>query len=230
MRSLLPTLAVSLGVLLATAGCGSSDDTSESDGDGDGGGSAKPTVEVVDSGFGQSGEYVQAMVIVTSDSPASVGEFVTVSVNFLDEAGTIVATEEQVESFTWEGQELVLPVFGDVSSVPKATIASIETSASISEHGSSAEPKEPLEPVDSTEIGSTYGTPTASFEITNPSDEDWTDLRVAVVCYDGAGKIIGGTSTYPELIAAGMTSKVDADVTTDGDPATCTAYPNYGAV
>lgn len=93
-----------------------------------------PAVEIVDSGFGQDGEFVQGVVIVTSTGERSVGEFVTVSVNFLGTEGEILSTEEQVESFNWVGQELVLPIsfLTDRSDV---SVASMDPSVTLSDYG-----------------------------------------------------------------------------------------------
>ena len=60
-----------------------------------------------------------AIVIVTTETKESVGEFVTAWVNFLDPAETILKTEEQVESFAWVNQRVVLPVWLDLSLTPQ---------------------------------------------------------------------------------------------------------------
>ena len=116
------------------------------------GGGDKPSVKVVASGVGQSDQYVQAIVIVTTDSKASVGESATASVNFLDEGGEILGTEEQVEGFKWVGQELVLPVWLDLSDNAKAKVASIEVSTKISDYGSAEQPVSPLAPIEAKSI------------------------------------------------------------------------------
>lgn len=234
-------LAPLIALLALSAGCGGADDSSGAAPAGSDGGSKnslaeskdkdadeKPTVEIVDSGFGQSGEYVQGIVVVTTDDEAAIGESVTVALNFLDADGQIIATEEQVESFNWVGQELVLPVWLDQSG-SKARVASVEPSVSLSDYGMSAEPKAPLPVLDATDIKKAeYGDGfTASFGFTNETDGNLEDLRVGVVCYDGAEKIIGGTSVYPELAPAGKTIRIDADAMVSEKPAACRAFVNY---
>lgn len=207
------------------AGSDGGDNNASSSGRGD----EEATVEIVDSGFGQSDSSVQGIVVVTTDSEASVGDFVfvTVSVNFLDAAGQIIATEEQVESFSWVGQELVLPV--SLYLDDPVEVASIEPSASISDDRSSDPGKAPLPVLDASEIkAGSYGGYTASFGFTNETAEDLDDLRVGVVCYDQAKKIIGGTSTYPDFAPAGKTIRIDADPTVSAKPASCRAFLNYG--
>lgn len=191
-------------------------------------GGDKPSVEVIASGFGQSDQYVQAIVIVTTDSKASVGESATASVNFLDGDGEILGTEEQVEGFKWVGQELVLPVWLDLSDNAKAKVASIAVSTKISDYGSAEQPASPLAPIEAKSIKKNeYGASTAAFEFTNSGDEDLSSPRIGIVCYDAAGKIVGGSSEYPDLVAAGKTVRIDSDVTVSDIPASCKAFPSY---
>lgn len=187
----------------------------------------EPTVEIVDSGFGQGERTAQAIVIATNSSEAAVGEFVTVSVNFLDAEGGIIATEEQVEVFEWVGQELVLPVWLGSTATVDATVASVEPSVAISDYGGENSSNAPLPILEATEVtqgGSSY---TASFEFTNETAADIENLRVGVVCYDATGQINGGGSDYPNLAPAGGTIAFDASVTVSGQPDSCKAHLNY---
>lgn len=186
-------------------------------------------VEIVESGFGQGGDYVQGIVVVTTDDEAAVGESVTVSVNFLDAGGKILATEEQVESFSWAGQMLVMPVWGDLSDQSKAKVATIDPSVSISDYGMGEEAQPELPALQAGEIkAGEYGGFQASFEFTNEGDSDLDSMRVGVVCKDAQGTIIGGGSTYPDA-HTNKTIRIDADLTVSKKPTTCTAYLNYPA-
>lgn len=189
----------------------------------------EPSTAIVDAGFGATDDAAQAMIVVTTTDANAIGESVTVTVNFLDKEGQILATEEQVESFNWVGQELAMPVWLYLEDLPgNPQIASIDPSVSVSDYGMKDEPQAPLPVLDSTEIRKgPYGDTVASFAFTNDSSEELTDLRVGVVCYNPAGKIVGGTSTYPELAPAGKTIRIDADVTVTGKPSTCKAFVNY---
>lgn len=190
---------------------------------------APVAVEVVDSGFGQLGDYVHGVVVVTSGDAAAVGEFVTASMNFHDATGALVGTSEQVESFSWAGQELVLPLVLDLSATPGVEVADVDVSVSLSDYGLGGETVDPLDPADAREIRpGQFGGTTAVFEIANPTATDLDGARIGIVCRDAGGAVIGGTSEYPNLIAAGKTVLVESDIATSGAPATCTAYPNYG--
>ena len=184
-------------------------------------------VEIVDSGFGQSEDVVYGVVVVTANNKAAVGEFVTVSVNFLDADGQILATEEQVESFNWVGQELVLPVWLLLDD-PAATVAAIDPSVSISNYGAKSA-EAPLPVLEATEINKNrYGSYVPSFSFMNETGTDLDNLRVGVVCYDASDSIIGGGSMYPGLAPAGKSIRLDADsLTVTGIPASCKAFMNY---
>ncbi|WP_322920367.1 hypothetical protein [Nocardioides renjunii] len=184
-------------------------------------GSSAGSVEVVETGFGQRDEYVQGIAVVTA---GPVGEFVTVSMNFLDASGQVVATEEQVESVARDGDELVLPVWLSLDD-PKVKIASVEATASISDYGSAEEDYPDLGTFETTEIISDgYN---AKFRLTNPTDEAVESARIGVVCYSAGGDIIGGGSDYPNLWPANGEIVVEASITTSGKPAKCVAHARH---
>lgn len=219
-------LAISAVMLTA---CGGTADPSDDVAGGEAEAPEAPvTVEVVDSGFGQLDDYVHG-VVVTSDDDRAVGGFVTATMNLLDASGEVVGTSEQVESLSWAGQELVLPLPLDLSATPGVEVAEVDVSISLSDYGLGGDTVEPLETVEAREIrAGEFGTTTAVFEVANPTGSDLDGARIGIVCRDAAGVIIGGTSEYPNLIAAGESALVESAVATAGEPASCAAYPNYG--
>lgn len=227
MKTILPMIAVAL----LFAGCGGSDDDSAKSG---GSGktdenSVEAAPELVEAGFGQSDQYAQGIAIVKIPENA-VDRYITVSMNFLDAAGEILATEEQVESSTWADQELVLPVWADLGD-SKAKVAKVEATVAASDYDAQTpEGLEPLQRVKARSIKEEYGTYKAAFEITNQSDEPMKEMRVGVVCRDRSNAIIGGGSDYPDLIAAGGKAVSEVDVTVSSKPESCIAYPNYGTL
>lgn len=223
---LLSVLATSAVILAA---CGSAgDDHADGVGSGTEASAGTVDVEVTSSGFGQLDEYVHG-VVVTSDDDRAVGEFVTANMNFLDASGEIVGTSEQVESLLWAGQELVLPLPLDLSATPGVEVAEVDVSISLSDYGLAGDTVEPLETVEAREIrAGEFGTTTAVFEVINPTESDLDGARIGIVCRDADGVIMGGTSEYPHLIAAGGSALVESDVATSGEPVSCMAYPSYG--
>lgn len=188
-----------------------------------------PELQVVGYGFGQSGDVTQGIVIVRSDSEAAVGEFLTVSANFLDAAGELVGTETQVESFSWVGQELALPVWF-FSEGETAAVARLDPSISLSDYGVSVPARTPLPVLETTDVSDDgFGGYKASFDFTNETGADLSFLRVGVACYNTQGEIIGGTSTYPELAPAGKTIRIEAEqLVVSEAPTSCKAFVNYG--
>lgn len=229
-RSMFKAITFSGLAVLVISGCGSGNSTKSGEkasAEGD-----APTVRLVESGFGQDGNYAQGIAVVTADNPASVGEGVTASANFMDAEGRIIATEEQIESFSWPNQQLVLPIWLDLSNSPPNTkVASVDVSVSISNYGTGkVKDRKPLPVMESDEIRpNQYGGFIAAFTFTNDTEQDLTDLRVGVVCYDAAGAIIGGSAVYPNLAPVGKPIRIETTtLTVSGEPKACKAYPNYG--
>lgn len=117
-----------------------------------------------------------------------------------------------------------MPVWLSLSDHPGVEVARIEPSVTISDHGS-GEVLDPLPVLDATEASADA----VSFEFTNETGSDLEDLRVGVVCYDSSGDIVGGTSAYPSLAAAGQTIRIDPNrLAVSENPASCKAHLNYG--
>lgn len=224
-RSFLKSLAVGGTAALLLSGCGSSGKPASSGSD-----TATPSVKLVASGFGQQGQYVQGIAIVTSDNPATAGHGVTATANFMDAAGNIIATENQVETISWPNQQLVLPIWLDLTSKPDTKVASIDVSVSVNDYPTEARDLAPLPVLDASEVRpGPYGGYEAAFMFTNNTTEDLKDLRVGVVCYSAAGEIIGGSSEYPSLAPAGKSIRIATSILkVSGEPKTCKAFPNYG--
>lgn len=181
------------------------------------------TVEEVDTGFGQLERRRHL------GGPTGGWRFVTANMNFLDAGRQILGATEQIESFSWAGQELVLPLPLDLSATPGAEVAEVEVSVSLSDYAMGGETVDPFEPVEARELRTgEFGGPTAMFEVANSTALDLEGARVGIVCRSADGEISGGTSEYPELIAAGKSVLGKSDIATSGEPASCDAYPNYG--
>jgi len=106
-------------LLLALCGCGSSSSDTVETTDPQSGSSTSPTQdsgkqgEIVESGFGQNGQYVWVTALVKNLSDHG-GQTVTVSFNLMDKSGNVIDTESQVESFNIAGQQLAVGTQADV--------------------------------------------------------------------------------------------------------------------
>ena len=186
-------------------------------------------VEVLEAAFAQGLGYLSGVAIVTTDDEDAVGQFVTVTMDFLDENGEVVHAAEQVESFSWPGQELVLPIVGEQVSDP---VAGVDVVATLTDHGVEMPPMAPLPTIDATDVSTEVFedtiTATAVFELTNSTDADLENPRVGVVCRDSAGTLVGGSGVYPSTIRAGQAARLEPSLWVSAEPEVCTAYPTYG--
>jgi hypothetical protein len=213
-----------------TVGSDSGDEIATSDSNEDDE-SDRPTAEIVDFGFGQSSSAVTGIVLVTSDDEDIVGKFVTVSTNFLDAQGQIISTEDQIETFSWAGQQVAFPIFLYLPDLPRGTsVASIDPVVTVGD-GFDEEARPPLPVLEATEIRKSRSEGyTVSFGFTNESDEDLSSLRVGAVCYDATGKVVGGDTTYPDSVPVGRAIRIDVDyLVVSAEPASCKAFLNYPA-
>ncbi|MBO0926295.1 hypothetical protein J1G44_17610 [Cellulomonas sp. zg-ZUI199] len=171
--------------------------------------------EILEAGFGQDGDYTWVTSLVSNTG--HVGEFATVVFNLFDETDTLIATEEQVEIFTSaEG----VTAIGTQTDTTGKTVARVEATLEVSDYGSSAEPAEPVAPVDGQQTAEGDWT----FTLVNGTAEDWSDLRVGIICRSAEGTIVGGGGDFPSLVPAGGQYLIDGWVMA-ASPASCTAYP-----
>lgn len=184
---------------------------------------AAPQGTVIESGFGQSNEYAWVMALVKNQSDHA-GQTVTVNFNLKDSSGQLIASGSQVSAFNWVGQELPVATQVDLGKHVKA--ASIEATVLVEDEGTFDD-----EVVDqdwgtfSGEIYQQYGSWGAKFVVKNPTDEPLDGSAVEVICHDATGKIIGGSSTYPDLIPPSGETMVDvSDLYTDVKPNDCIGY------
>lgn len=188
----------------------------------------EPSAKIVESGFGQNESVARAMVVAESTNAEAVGQFVTASVNFLDETGSILATETQVEQFAWESQQIALPVtfyYGDQDVKP--IVDSIEVSVSVSDHNLKAVIRPELPVLDAIEIQPRRGGGTkTAFEFNNEG-EALDGLRVGSVCYNEEGQILGGDFAFPKAVPSSGKIRIEVDNSVVENPVACKAFLNY---
>lgn len=231
-RLLAPVLAAAASAAFLLTGCSASQTVTENTGEGQqigddsaAGGADKfgkePKAKLVKAGFGKDGDYGYASAIVTNTSADNVGMFVTVQFNLLDSKGDLVASEDQVEQFTSADQTLALGAHFEMKG--KKKVAKVEATLGL-ENKMSVDDAPNL-PVGKVKVKQgEYGDTKAVFEVKNPGNVAQKHARIGVVCFNKGGKIIGGGSTYPDLVPAKGRVLVEADVLVAGTPASCDAY------
>lgn len=182
---------------------------------------------IVESGFGQrDDEYVWVTALVENKSD-HVGQTVTVSFNVKDKSGEVIATTEQVEGFSRPGQKLAMGTQTDLD--PGVRAASVEATLLIEDDntfGSNATPD--LGTAEAEVKKGEYGDIEARYRVKNPTDKVLKDLRIGVICKDKSGKINGGGSEYPELVAPSGEIKAATSLIVSGGTKGCTAYVGPG--
>lgn len=233
-RSLVLSVATSLAALLLLASCsGAEDDVveqSSSTGSGENEATDIPAEEqgqLLESGFGQGdSEYVWVTALVENKSN-HVGQTVTVSFNIKNESGEVVATTDQVESFSWPGQKLAVGTQADLD--PGVRAASVEATLLVEDENTfGTEATDDLGTATADIVKSEYGDVEARYTVKNPTSKPLKDPRIGVICKDKAGKVNGGGSDYPTLVPPSGEIKVETSLIVSAKPGTCTAYIGPG--
>lgn len=205
-------------LLLVLASCGS-DESGPSSPDDDA--PADESVgEIVETGFGQNGQYAQGVAIFEHTADRA-GQYVVVTMSALDEAGEIIQTEEQIDQIATPGQTIPILVWFDLGDESK-TIASVDASVSFNDYDEDVD-QPSYGTVEASEIYEEYGQASAKFPVINDTDEPIDGLHIHIVCRDAAGAINGGQFTTHESVPASGEVLIDTTITTSGMPATCNA-------
>lgn len=174
-----------------------------------------------EAGFGQTDEYVWVTALIHNNS-AYVGQTVTVNFNVLDADGNILASESQVESFSMPEADHIIGT--QVSLAPGETAAEVEAALDVEASGAFSDKPFPEMPTGPLEFTEEYGFYTASFELSNTLETSLKNPRVSLLCRDDVGSIVGGGSTYPELVPAQGKVKVDVNLLASDEPKDCTVF------
>jgi len=229
------TASLVLGFSLALASCGGSSDTVEkgdpatgssengdsTTGSNDSGGSDEAQGKILESGFGQDGQYVYPVTLVENTSDHA-GQTVVVSWNFLDAAGETVKTESQTNSFNFPGQTIAVTTQVDVGK--RTQIASIEPTLLVKDDDLFDETEVDFGTADATVKKGEYGGWGVSFPVKNPTSAPLESPAIGIVCRSAQGKINGAGFTFPDLVPPNGEITADSDVTVSGTPRSCKAY------
>jgi hypothetical protein len=214
--------ALAAAALLSLAACtlpgqrGSELQSSSADG-------PQPTIEAA--GFGGRGNYLWVTSIVRDVQP---GQFVTVSFNLLSADGTILATENQTEQGVNANARMIIGT--QVRAPDGPPVASVHPSIQVQKYDR-PKPKfaDVILSVGQVSIGrNTVDQPAAKALISNPSAQQIPGARVGIACFNSQGYIIGGGSTFPQVLPARGQIMASGDIMVSQSPARCemTAQPS----
>lgn len=175
-----------------------------------------------EAGLGQAGQYVWATAIVHNNS-TYVGQTVTVNFNVLDAGGGILASESQVESFSQPEADHII---GTQISLDKgAKAAKVEATLDVKAAGAFSDQPFPRISTSNYKIGKDdLGDIRVTFELSNPLSQALKAPRIGIACRNSGGAIIGGGSSFPDLVPAKGRIKVDAGILVSATPAKCSAF------
>lgn len=183
----------------------------------------QPTIETF--GAGGQGRYLWVTSIVRNVQP---GQFVVVSFNLFNAAGSIVATASQTEQGVNPNARIII---GTQVRVPEGDpVISVQPWID-AHHYDAPDPQYrdvilSMGPVSITT--NIFDQPAVQALLTNNSGQQIPGARVGVACFDAQGSIIGGGVSFPEAIPAWGQIMVNSDVMVSQEPAHCemTAQPS----
>ena len=165
--------------------------------------------------------------LVQNQSEDNVGRFVTVQFNLYDKSGELIASTEQVESFSRADQALVLGTQVDVPD--KGKVAKVEATLAMSEYDGGSTDSGPEIKTGKVKFAEDeYGGSVARFEVYNATKSALKDVRVGVICFDSKGRVNGGGSDYPELIPPSGKVLSQTSLIVSGTTERCEAYAGPG--
>lgn len=214
-------------VALTLAACQSTPSQSQSTGTAAGkstGTSSAPAasgVKILESGLGQSQEYVWATAILET-ARAQAGDYVVVNFNVKDSGGRLIKSGSQTEQVARPGSKIAVGTQIDLPAGAKA--ATVEATAAVDNNSPVEKTSVTTGPVITAkgEYGDGY---TAAFDAKNAASGPLTGARFNLACRNSDGKINGGGSAYPDLIPGSGSTRVDVtDLLVSGPPKRCEVY------
>jgi hypothetical protein len=185
------------------------------------------SARLLKTGFGQSGEYAWVTSLVENQSEGNIGQFVTVQFSLLDSNGEILASTDQVESFSRADQKLAV---GTQVEIPdRGKVAKVEATMEVSDHADvDAEPFPEITTGNVKVVKSEYGGTVGRVQVSNPTDKSLKSPRVGVICLDAKDRVIGGGSGYPELVPPSGKMLLEVTLIASGKIERCGAHARPG--
>lgn len=177
------------------------------------------TATVLQTGFGQ----VRKTVWVSTEVENLTGSdraFLVANFNLFDGAGNLVKTASHTERY---GYGVTRMFIGTMVSLDDSIVAEkVEATANATVYSTGSAPDFDVTlKIGEVQFAQSDFRNEARVPISNPSDQVIPSARVAIACFNVAGQIIGGGSTFPNSIAAQGTMLAEASVYVAGIPSRC---------
>ncbi|MDV8071136.1 DUF1707 domain-containing protein [Rhodococcus sp. IEGM 1366] len=179
------------------------------------------TATVLQAGFGQVKKTVWVSAEV-ENLTGSDGAFAVANFNLFDGAGNLVKTASHTERFGYGVSRMFI---GTIVSLDDGIIAEkVEATANATVYSTGSAPDfNVILKIGEVQFAQADFRNEARVPISNPSDQVIPSARVAIACFNVAGQIIGGGSTFPNSIAAQGTVLAETPVYVAGIPSRCSA-------
>lgn len=179
------------------------------------------TATVLQAGFGQTQKTVWVSAEV-ENLTGSDGAFLVANFNLFDGAGNLVKTASHTERF---GYGVTRMFIGTMVSLDAGIIAEkVEATANATVYSTGSAPDfNVILKIGEVQFAQADFPNEARVPISNPSDQVIPSARVSIACFNVAGQIIGGGSTFPNSIAAQGTMLAETPVYVAGIPSRCSA-------
>ncbi len=178
-----------------------------------------------DLGFGQVEDQIGFGFLVENPNPDHAVRHTKYDITAYDEDGVVTGTSTSYIAALQPNQTVGI---GDRLRVEEG-----KTVARLDVHLTDGYPDDPLPPqaIEVRDLAYTQGAPFSilSAILTNPTQENFTTLRVSALLYDRAGAIIGGGFTYLNFINADSSAGVRILVTASDDVADFAIFPHFSA-
>ena len=187
---------------------------------------AKQKLNIQSVGFGQRERNVGFGFIVENPNPSYALENSQYQAAIYDAAGTVIKTESGYLQVVLPSQTLGVAGTAFLSEGAKAAKVEVQLNAK-NYVASEALPTFTVEKID---YQDDKFTPKVTAVIKNPYKTDVDNLRVNVIAFDAAGKIVGGGFTYQNFILANGQTGTSVSVVADSKPAKVDVYPTLSSL
>jgi hypothetical protein len=181
---------------------------------------AKP-LELISQGFGQNGQEVGYGYVINNPNPDLAFDGSQYQIAVYNAEGTVIETDSGYINFILPGQQV--GIGGTIYLDEGLTAAKVEIQ--INEGDAVASDLSGTFTSEKVTYAPTEYYSTARGVITNPYDQEVTNLQVSAIVYDEAGEIIGGGNTYLNFILANSSTGVIIPVTSNGNVSRVEIFP-----
>lgn len=185
------------------------------------GAKSQRTLEVIKVGFGTSDSGATAVVQFKNDSTTEGAAQITAQFTAYDAGGKVLGTGETNLALVRSAQTMAAA--SDISVPNGSTVDHVTAQLAASQWDSDPHPNAVITARNVTFAPDPYF-PKVNGELVSHYTSDLKEVIATAVCYDGAGKIVGGGETFVSLLPGGGTTGASVQGSVTGTPVSCEIY------